>query len=87
MNKENNRPKGRRYVAAAVAALVMALLMVGSIWLMLWVFEADPIGAPPLPLLALLILLPATVIVGVGLALWQRLREIRRGEEDDAAQY
>ena len=87
MREANKRPKGRRYAAAAAAALVMVLLMAGEIRLVLWAFETDPAGAPPLPVMVLIVLLPAAVIVGVAVALWQRLREIRRGEEDDAAQY
>ena len=77
----------RRYVAPVIAAVVMAVLMMGLIWLFLWAFETDPAGSPPLPLLALFIAIPGVVILGVGIALVQRLREIKKGEEDDAKQY
>ena len=43
--------------------------------------------APPLPLIVVLVALPAVVILGVLLALIQRIREIQRGEEDDAKNY
>lgn len=86
MNKQKNDTRSR-YIAPIVWAVVMTLLMAGIIWLFLWAFEADPVGAPPLPLLALLIAIPAAVILGVGIALLQRIREIGRGEVDDARKY
>lgn len=74
----------RRYAAPAICALVMAVLMLGVIALMLWSVKTDPQSAPPGPLLVLLLCIPAVVIVGVAMALTQRLREIGRREEDDA---
>lgn len=79
--------KKRRYAAAIGAAAVMVILMAGYIWLLLWAFEEDPAGAPPFPLLALLVAIPGAVVLGVILALISRLREIQKGEEDDAKQY
>ena len=38
-------------------------------------------------LIVVLVALPAVVILGVLLALIQRIREIQRGEEDDAKNY
>lgn len=77
----------RRYAAPIVAAVVMSLLMAAVIWLLLWAFRVDPVGAPPLPLLVVLIALPAAVILGVLIALKQRLRELKRNEADDAKNY
>ena len=86
MNKQKNDIR-KRYIAPIIWAAVMILMMAGFIWLFLWAVEADPIGAPPLPLLALLIAMPAAVIFGVGIALFQRLREIGKREVDDARKY
>lgn len=86
MNKQKHDTR-KRYIAPIVWAVVMALMMAGFIWLFLWAFETDPLGAPPLPLLALLIAMPAAVIFGVGIALFQRLREIGKGEAEDAKKY
>lgn len=86
MNKQKHDTR-KRYIAPAIAALSMALLMAGTIWLFLWAFETDPLGAPPLPLLALLIGIPAAVILGVGIALIQRFRELGKDEMDDARKY
>ena len=86
MDKQKN-DRRKRYVGPLIAAIVMALLMAGCIWLFFWAFEADPIGAPPLPLLLLLIAIPAAVIFGVIAALILRFREIGKGEEEDARKY
>lgn len=77
----------RRYLASIVSAIVMGLLMAGVIWLLLWAFEADPVGAPPLPVLILLIAIPAAVILGVLIALVLRIRELGKNEADDAKNY
>ena len=87
MDKQKKDMKRRRYVMPVVMAVLMALLMVALIWLFLWAFETDPAGAPPLPLLALFVAIPAVVILGVAIALVQRIREIDKGEEDDARKY
>lgn len=74
-NKQRGDFKVKRYVPAIVASVVMIALMAGVIALMLWAFKADPIGAPPWPLLVLLIAIPAVIILGVLLAAIQRWRE------------
>ena len=86
MNKQKHDTH-KRYIAPIAWAIVMALMMAGFIWLFLWAFKTDPVGAPPLPLMALLIAMPAAAILGIAIALSQRLREIRKGEADDAKKY
>lgn len=76
-----------RYVAPVVVTLLTALLMGGLMALMLRGFAIDADQAPPLPLMAVLVAIPAVVILGVLLALAQRIREIGKGEEDDARQF
>ena len=87
MNKQKQDTRRRRYVAPVLMTVLMAVFMAGLIWLFLWSFDTDPAGAPPLPLLALLVAIPAAVILGVVVALVQRIHEIGRGEEDDAKKY
>ena len=77
----------RRYIGPAAAAAVMAALMAGVMALMLWAFRADPAGAPPMPLLVVLLAIPAAVILGVAIALILRVRELRRDELEDAKHY
>ena len=76
-----------RYLGAVIAAGVFAVLMAALMALMLWAAAADPAAAPPLGLLIVLIAVPGAFIIGVLLALWQRIKQIKGGEEDDASQY
>lgn len=86
-NKQKGDMKTIRYVAPVAIAVGATVLMAALIALMLWSFLAKPEEAPPLPLLGVLLAIPAVVILGVLLALIQRIREIGKGEEDDAKQY
>ena len=86
-NKQRGDVKVRRYVSPALAAVVMIALMAGVIALMVWAFTLDPADAPPIAVMAVLVAIPAVVILGIVLALAQRWREIRRGEEDEARKY
>ena len=76
-----------RYVAPVVITLLTILLMGGLAALILWGYTIDVEEAPPLPLVLVLAAIPVLVIGGVVLALVQRVREIERGEEDDARQF
>ena len=76
-----------RYVAPVAVTVLMVLPMLGLMWLFLWAFETDPAGAPPLPLLAVFLAIPAIVALGVIVSLVQRIREIGRREIDDAKQF
>lgn len=65
----------------------MVLLMAALSWLLIWAYLTDPSESPPLGVVAVLAALPVLVISGVLLALRQRLKEIGKGEADDAKQY
>lgn len=86
-NKQQGDTRPIRYMGAIVVAVLMTALMAGVIALMAWAFATDPRDAPPLPLLMVLMTIPAAVILGVILALIQRIREIQKGEENDAKNY
>ena len=76
-----------RYVAPVAVAALTVLLMGGIGGLILWGFTIDADDAPPLGLVLALLALPLLVIGGVLLALFQRIREIGKGEIDDARQF
>ena len=76
-----------RYVAPAVITVLTVALMLGLIGLMIWGFTIDVEDAPPLPLVVVLVMIPGVVILGVVLALVQRLQEIGKGEEEDAKRF
>lgn len=83
--KQDLRPA--RYAGAAVWALLITALMIAVIALMVWGFAVDPADAPPLALMLVLVAIPGVIILGVLLALFQRIKEIQKGEEDDAKNY
>ena len=76
-----------RYAGPVAAALVFIGLMAGLIVLMVWGMRVDPQQAPPLGVMIVLIAIPGIIIIGVLLALWQRIKQIQGGEEDAASQY
>ena len=86
-NRQRQDAKPVRYAGAVVMAVLVSALMVALIAVMLWGYFADPAEAPPLPLLAVFMAIPGTILLGVLLALFQRIKEIQRGEEEDAKQY
>ena len=86
-DKQKQDAKPVRYAGAVVMALLTTALMTALIALMVWVFTVDTADAPPLPLLLVLVAIPGVIILGVLLALVQRIREIQKGEEDDAKNY
>ena len=76
-----------RYVAPLVIAGSMTALMAGLMGLLVWVFLQNPVNGLPLPLPLISLALLALVTGGVLAALFQRLREIGKGEIDDAKNY
>ena len=86
-DKQKNDLKPVRYAGAVVMALLTTVLMAAIIALMVWAFTVDPADAPPMALLFVLAAIPGVVILGVLLALFQRIKEIQKGEEDDAKNY
>ena len=76
-----------RCVAPVAITTVMVLLMGGVIGLVLWIIALGVEDAPPVLMLLILALAPLVIIGGVVLALVQRIREIGRGEIDDAKNY
>ena len=76
-----------RYVAPVTIAAVMVLLMGGVAGLLLWVIALGVEDAPPVLMLLIPVLFLLVIIGGVVLALVQRIREIGKGEIDDAKNY
>lgn len=76
-----------RYLGPLAAALVFVALMGGVMALLVWGFTVDPAEAPPLPLFLFLAGIPVVLMLGVLVALAQRIRQIKGGEEDAASKY
>ena len=62
----------------------MTLLMFLLMGLVLWGNTQEPL---PIGILLIILAIPGVVVVGVVLALKQRLKEIEGGEEDEASKY
>jgi len=78
-----NKDKKLRYSAIVVASVIIAFM--GSVLgLLLWAFIS---GHVPTMVAVLILIFPTAVIIGVALALKQRMKEIKEGEENAAAKY
>ena len=89
MMRSSSERRGKRkgsILSAAVVLLWLAGLILAVALTALEAARAGECGAAAL-LLALYGVLGGAAVIGVVLALRQRLREIDGGEEDDAAQY
>lgn len=75
---------GKKKRGAAIAAGVMIILILLWDILVLILNAWDP--APPF-FIAVMIIIPTLLIVGIVLALKERMKEIDGGEEDEAAKY
>ena len=76
-----------RYVAPVVVAVALVALMAAMTCVMLWAYCMDPEDAPPLAITLVMAAVPLLVIAGMLYALIQRIREIGKGEIDDAKVY
>ncbi len=77
------RKKNKRIgpILITIGVVLFGLMMVGF---MTWASNEEPI---PLPLYLYFVLPMIAVIIGIILALRERLNEIEKGEEDVAAKY
>ena len=82
VNKTDVQKKRRN--GAVLGAAFMICVMLAVIALVLWANTQEEI---PMPVLGIVIGIPIVMIVGVLAALRSRLREIKGGEEDEAAKY
>lgn len=69
---------------AWIAAVVVVAFMASVIGMIIW---ANSVDAAPVAVLVLTIGMPALVIIGVVMALMQRLKELKGGEADEASKY
>lgn len=76
-----------RYAGPIGAAAVVLVMMAACFALILWGFAVAPEDAPPIGVVIVLAAIPLAVIVGVLAALYQRIKQIKGGEEDAASQY
>lgn len=76
-----------QYVAPTIVTLLMIALISAFIVLIIWGYVSSPADAPPVWFLWVCIMICLAIGAGVILALIQRIREIGKGEIDDARHY
>ncbi len=76
-----------RYVSPVGAAVVMLVMLGALIGLIIWGFTVDAADAPPIGVVIAIAAIPAVMIIGILAALYQRIKQIKGGEEDAAAKY
>ncbi len=76
-----------RYISPVGAAAVLLVLMGALLALIVWGFTISPEEAPPVGVVVTVAAVPLVIIVYVLVALYQRIKQIRGGEENAAAQY
>ena len=81
----DKRKKKRAAILAAVLIVTFLALYFGAPATVLWSFGAD--ARPLLFMISPMAFAGAAVVVGVVTVLFQRLREIDKGEEDEARKY
>ena len=74
----------KRQRGAWVSAIVMVVFLVFFIGIILWGNSQDPL---PNVLLVCIVLIPVCIVVGIGIALAQRMKELKGGELDEAGKY
>ena len=76
-----------RYIAPVVVTALVVTFMTALSGLLLWALTISPEDAPPIWFVLVIIGFFAAVGVGCVAALTQRIREIQKGEIDDAKKY
>ena len=74
----------KKTTGAIVGAAIFIALILPALFIILWANWQSPL---PIPVLALIVAVPVIVIVCIVAVLIQRIKEIKGGEEDEAAQY
>lgn len=84
-NGTDKRKKKLAPVVVAVGIIAFLILYVGAPVVVLWSYGAEAL--PVLAMLAPMVLAGTAVVLGIVTVLFQRLREIDKGEEDEAKKY
>lgn len=84
---EKTDHRAERYQGAVVGAGLFIALMAFVIGILVFALVADPLNAPPLPLMLILLGVPVACIAGVLVVLIDRIQQIGKGEEDAYRNY
>ncbi|MBP3460564.1 MAG: MerR family transcriptional regulator [Lachnospiraceae bacterium] len=81
---ELDKRKKRNSIGAGLFFIALMVLLEA---MFVWGFAADPMEAPPIPIMIVLWLIPLAVIGGIIVVMKERMKEIEGGEENEAAKY
>ena len=87
VNIEQVDRKAERVKGALVGAGLFTAVMLLTIGITAWAITLEPEAMPPLPVLVVLFGIPTACILGTLKVLVDRLKEIRKGEEDAYRNY
>ena len=80
--------KRKKKIAPLIVAAVVTLFMAAYMVLVAFtIFYEKPVPSEAVPVMIIMALAPLAVIVGILIAVRERLKEIRDGEEDAASKY
>lgn len=85
MNVSEQDKKKKRYSIGA--GMLFIGLMVFIEFLSVWAYLSFPEGAPPIPFMIIVWLVPLAFICGIVVVIRERVKEIEGGEENEAAKY
>ena len=74
----------KKATGAVLGAVIIIALILPALFVILWANGQSPL---PIPVLIAIIAVPVVVIACIVAVLIQRIKEIKGGEEDEAAQY
>ena len=74
----------KKATGAVLGAAIIIALILPALFVILWANGQSPL---PIPVLIAIIAVPVVVIACIVAVLIQRIKEIKGGEEDEAAQY
>ena len=74
----------KKYIGAVVSALVVALLV--AAYVVFWFYVIDEAEIVTIVKIGITVV-ALLVIGGIGAALFSRIRELKRGQEDDIGKY
>lgn len=84
MDIERNDVRQKKITGALIAASVMIIAMTLMVAFVVWMDTMEPL---PILLLLFILAIPVLIIIGVLYVVYERIQEIKGGEEDEASKY
>lgn len=81
---EKKRTSGKKKAGAIIAAVFVLIYVLFYFSFLVWAGLQQP---EAFGVIAIILVIPLLIAIGVLVALYQRMKEIEGGEEDEAAKY